>query len=528
MSKMVISVPIEKYSFSELSDDLARVRINVYHNSYNPNGSFFEDECFENSSESFKNKPICCAYTYDEEDNIDDFKEHNEEEKPIGVIPETNNYSIDDIDDLTWASVDGIIFKEYCPEAYELLKDGKKISMEIEVLEGFKGKDKFFHIKKFNLLCITVLGDSWSPAMGENATIEMFSQTNSETFATKFSAIINKANEIVGKMSTEGGKKVKREEIIAKFSTLKNVEGYKTIIEDTNISDEDLEKKLFALSQNQLYSAISEALSQKVIIKQYWDGESYQTQQYYLYDVLTDSNMAICLDCNDYKYYGVPYTISGDEATVDFAGCKRYVSDWRPYVGQDEEDDSPMIPMMDDFCKHIEEYAKSKADNINVKETEEYKTLESNLNTKIEDYSNLEKDLDKVKADFTTLNSNYSALESEKATLEEENKDLKQFKADKELEFKKAQVNEVLEKYTELQSIEGYDELVKSKFDYSLDELETKLKVFAFDNNVTISKKQKFSTKVPEKPVNYPIEKKVNSEDLGDWAILSKYIPENK
>jgi hypothetical protein len=172
--RKVISVPIEKYTFSELSNDLANVRINVYHNSYNPNGSFFEDDCFSNSSESFKNKPICASYVYDDEGNIEDFQEHNDDEKPIGVIPETNNYSNEEIDDFTWACVDGLIFKEYCPEAYELLKNGKKISMEIEVLDGFKGNDKFYHIKQFNLLCVTVLGDDYEPAMGLDATIQLF------------------------------------------------------------------------------------------------------------------------------------------------------------------------------------------------------------------------------------------------------------------------------------------------------------------------------------------------------------------
>ena len=243
MSKTVISIPIEKYVFSELDNDTARVRINTFHNSYNPNGSFFEDESLENSQESFKNKPICCAYKYDDEGNIEDFKEHNDEESPIGTIPETNNYTIEEIDELNWACVDGIIFKEYCPEAYQLLKDGKKISMEIEVLDGFKGKDKFFHIKKFNLLCITVLGDAWNPAMGDNATIGLLNETDSESFATKFSAIINKANEIVDNTSTEGGKKVKREEIISKFSTLnEKVEGYKVVIDNTELSDEELEE----------------------------------------------------------------------------------------------------------------------------------------------------------------------------------------------------------------------------------------------------------------------------------------------
>lgn len=533
MSKTVISIPIDRYTFTEISNDLGQLRINTYHNSYNPNGSFFEDDCLENSAESFKNKPICCAYQYDDEGNIIDFKEHNEEEKPIGVIPETNNYSIEEIDDLSWACVDGLIFKEYCPEAYELLKDGKKISMEIEVLEGFKGKDKFYHIQKFNLLCITVLGDNYDPAMGENATIELFNNTDSESFATKFSAIINKANEIVDKLSTEGGNTVKREEIISKFSALDKVEGYKTIIENTELSNEDLEKQLFALSQNQLNQFICDALCEQKIIKQYWDGESYETCKYYLVDTIPSENITIVCECEDYDYYGIPYSLNGDVITLDYANAKKYlVGDWRPFQDCDTQ---PMNNPMEDFSEEVFGNCKKKMDSkkmtVDVKETEEYKvleselskkseaysTLETSLNTKVEEFKIVESELNKIKADYTTLNS-------DKASLDEEVIMLRQFKADKDKEFKEAQVDEVLAKFTELQTIEGYEELVKDKFEYTLEELETKLKVFAYDNNVVVNKKQKFNTKNEQTPVNLTIENKINNDTyVGAWSILDKY-----
>lgn len=519
MSKTVISIPIEKYTFSELDNDTARVRINTFHNSYNPNGSFFEDESLENSQESFKNKPICCAYKYDDEGNIEDFKEHNDEESPIGTIPETNNYAIEEIDELNWACVDGIIFKEYCPEAYQLLKDGKKISMEIEVLDGFKGKDKFFHIKKFNLLCITVLGDAWSPAMGDNATIGLLNDTDSESFATKFSAIINKANEIVDNTSTEGGKKVKREEIISKFSTLnEKVEGYKVIIDNTELSDEELEKQLFSLSQNQLNQFINEALSTEKIIKQYWDGESYETQKYWLEDTIVSDSIAILWSREDYKNYGVSYSMSGDKITLDFANCKRYVvGDWRAFEDGQSEPSNPIEVFANDIVEQAKTQINNTKESFNAKETEEYKTLETELNTKVEEFKVIEGDLNKVKADFTTL-------QSDKISLDEEVVNLRQFKADKEIEFKEAQVDEVLSKFTELEKVEGYDEIVKDKFNYTLEELETKLKVFAFDNNIVIGKKQKFTTKT-EQPVNLSLEgKKDGGGYTGAWNVLDNYI----
>ena len=527
MEKVVISVPIEKYTFTEIDSDTARVRINTFHNSYNPNGSCFEDESLENSQESFKNKPICCAYEFDDEGNIIDFKEHNEEEKPIGTIPETNNYSVEEIDGLKWACVDGIIFKEYCPEAYILLKDGKKISMEIEVLSGFKGKDNFYHIKQFKLLCITVLGD-YSPAMGSNATIDLLSQTDSEAFAMKFSTIISKANEIVNNtIVIEGGNKImKRTEIISKFSTLSKVEGYKSIIDNSNLSDEDLEKELFALSQNQLNQFINESLSTVKIIKQYWDGESYETQKYWLEDVIMSENVAILWSREDYKNYGVTYSMTGDKVTLDFANIKRYVvGDWRQF----EDGQAEPINPMETFASDIIEQAKTTIDTVknsfNVKETEEFKTLEGELtetNKKVEEFAKNETvlnasiteitgELNKVKADYTTLNTNFSSLETDKVTLDEEVKVLKQYKADNELKFKEAEVDGVLEQYSELTSVTGYEDLVKDKFNYTLEELENKLKVFAFDNNVIISKKQKFNFKNEKGIVNFPIEGNSNN-----------------
>jgi inhibitor of KinA sporulation pathway (predicted exonuclease) len=249
---------------------------------------------------------------------------------------------------------------------------------------------------------------------------------------------------------------------------------------------------------------------------------------------MTDSNVAICMDSNDYNYYGIPYALNGDETTLDFENCKRYVADWRPYVGASDNssDDSsmnPMMnPMMDDFCKHISEYAQSKIDlakdSFTVKETEDYKTLENELNNKNEAFSKLEKDLEKVKAECTTLNSNYSLLETNKTSLEEEVKGLKQYKIDKEFELKESTYNEMLEEYSELKDVEEYKNLIKDKFNYSLEELEVKLKVFAFDNNITINKKQKFSKQV-EKPVDLAIEKKINSENLGAWACAVEYLP---
>lgn len=500
MDKILMSLPVDKYIFSEITSDLARVQIHVYHNGYNPNGSFFEDSTFENSKESFKNKPLCGAYIYNDEGEIEDFKEHNIEEQPCGVIPETNNYHVETIDELKWAVVDGLVFKEYCNEAYELLKLGKKISMEIEVLDGFKGTDGFYHIKQFNLLCVTILGDEYLPAMGDNSTISLYTNSNSELFVTKFTEIINKVSDL---NVIEGGNKVNRDEIIAKFTAIKNVEGYMTIVDNQELTDEELEKQLFALSQSQIEESIREAISTETIIKQYWDGEAYETQKYWLEDTIPSENVAILWCREDYKNYGVSYSMSGDKVTMDYSTVQRYQrGDWRAYQDGEQENPNPVVI----FAEEIIEQASKEMENIkssfNVVETEEYKSIEETLNT--------------VKADFATLQSDKELADKELDTLRE-------FQLTVQKNQKEEEVNSIFEEYAQLKDIEGYDEVIKDAFNMKKEDLIKDLKVFAFDNGVIINKKQKFTKKTePTQLLNDKQPK--DMEDVGAWSILNKHI----
>ena len=52
-------------------------------------------------------------------------------------------------------------------------------------------------------------------------------------------------------------------------------------------------------------------------------------------------------------------------------------------------------------------------------------------------------------------------------------------------------VDERLDKNSELETIDGYSELVKDKYTCDIDALEKEIKVFAFDNGVILGKKQK-------------------------------------
>ena len=200
--------------------------------------------------------------------------------------------------------------------------------------------------------------------------------------------------------------------------------------------------------------------------------------------------------------------MNGDKATLDYKKCKRYVvGDWRPYSEGEEELPNPIETFSKEIIeqanKQIEkiknEYSSKENENIpDVKETEEYKKLDEELKS--------------VKAKYTTL-------QSDKTALDDEVKELREFKSNVEKAEKEAEINEVIEQYSVLKDIEGYDKVIENKYDISKEELEKNLKVFAYDNDITINKKRKFTT--TKKATQLPIDNGEESKHIPSaWDIL--------
>lgn len=439
----IMSVPCE-FKVDNFTTDIAKVTLKVYHNGLNLNNSFFDDDCFENSKESFKNKPIVGNIIY-EEDGTKHWGGHNLEESPQGVIIESNNYHVEFDEDMdrTYVIVDGVIFKDYCPDAYELLKqqDQTDVSMEVLPIDYYKDDDGILHIKQFRLLCVTIIDSN--PAM-EGANIKMFSTVTDkqlESFAEKFSVMIEKANKLV-----EGGKLMGREEVISKFSYLEGNEKYTEIIENEEMSVEDLEKALFELSASQKEFAIREVLSQYTVVKTDWEGYTYEMNKYNLQDVVGD--IVIIYATEDHKTYGVPFNMVGDKATLNLDDKKRYVrGDWREYQEGDSEP-IDMIKLSEDKIKEVaNDYIEKLKSSFVATETEEYKELKEQFDT----------------------------LTTEKESLASEIEELRQFKAEKDLEVRVKAENELFSQYDEeLGEIESYQELKEHKSEFSIEELETK------------------------------------------------------
>ena len=443
--------------------------------------------------------------------------------------------------------------------------------MEIKVLDGKIDKNTgFYVVKNFEYLGITVLGDNVTPAMGDDAKIQMYSKQNKkeyfsmvenlskelkslqkenevellktkETFAEKKEEDTNieknschddkevieknschddeESKNKAEKNSCHNDKKNKTEKNAVECedeaeedeknsnSNLNVQKEIKEIEEAENMStkekkknktekntieceDEDeeetcLSKKEFAkkdtssnvsstnsLSINYLIEEITTQLDNITeVVQVWWQDTPATVPQYYLIDLLVDKNVVIVTDFENTGFYGIPYSVTGDEVQLQMSDIAPYVSIWKQ------------------------------------KETSEVNT--QNFSTKKFALENLLKGGEEV----------YNNLKKEYEKIEKENKSLKEFKLeiDKQTRFVEIdnKVNEFGFREEEVKDVKemAYAEKI------TIEELEKEL--YALAGKKAFEKKGKFSLNKKQNPT-YKInikEPKVEASKYGSASI---------
>ena len=197
MNKKLIKVSFS--SVASKSRKFDKYRIKIMHEGLNLNGSNFSFDAIERAKETLANIPLLAFVKKTDGAEQTDFAGHEMEWKvtengvesiylgrPIGVVPETNNYdySLDAETGKMFVSADAYIWKNYANEALNILnrKDEKSVSMEINVLDG-KSEPGYYDITTYEYLGICFLGEDVPPAMigAKAARIEF----NHSTFLEK-------------------------------------------------------------------------------------------------------------------------------------------------------------------------------------------------------------------------------------------------------------------------------------------------------------------------------------------------------
>lgn len=249
-----------------------RVRIAVCHTGLNLNGSSISKEVLENAASSLSNIPVL-ANIVQKEDGTYDFHGHDMSskqdsegnyytyyiEKPVGVIPESNNYEIkfDEESDRYYIYATAYLYREYGNETCSIIdnRGGKTdVSCEIWCNEiSYNAKEKYMNIDDFTFTGVTLLGADVKPAMtGANATVfQLDEKAQSDTtedlanIMKELTIALNKFNDI-NNGKQEGGSKL-FEQLLEKYSKTKE----DITFEYENMSDDELIAKFAELFEEQ-------------------------------------------------------------------------------------------------------------------------------------------------------------------------------------------------------------------------------------------------------------------------------------
>lgn len=189
MSKKIIIPVTYTVDSTYQNERFIKLRIDVCHEGINKNGSNFSMDGFEKSKETIKNIPIL-AYVKKTEDG-EDFDGHNVEydvddkgnpvvtylEQPVGVIPETNEYTYIEKDGRTYVQVVGYVWRKYTNVVEDIIEKRQSlmVSMEIMVTDYDNSEDGIININDYFYTGITLLGEDVNPAMFDSeARVEKF------------------------------------------------------------------------------------------------------------------------------------------------------------------------------------------------------------------------------------------------------------------------------------------------------------------------------------------------------------------
>lgn len=462
-------------------DRFIRLRLRICHSGVNLNGSNFSIQSFEKAKPSLINACILGEVAYDEKRDDLDFVSHSMHVEPnqmkgheddykliydeniIGIIPEDNNYSLEECNGKTYVCCDGIVFKGYSNYAEDIILRDQKVnlSMEVEVVSArYEKLDKTYHVDDYLYRGVTLLGQNHQPAMaGANGIIKQFSKD-------RFFELVDELQEELKKRKK--GEVIMNEklELLAKFGVEANTLDFN--IEDFSI--EEIETKLTKATDDSenfaLQSGIINELCEKLSAEKVETDYGIESRYWYV-DYDAAKSEIYFYDITDWKLYGCPYSLNGDVATIDM-GCKNR----KKFVIADYDE------------------GEDNAFNFGVIETHI-------VNAKNDKYTTLQTEKDSLQAEFDNYKSQYSVANSDVEVL-------RQFKAERLDADHRSEVNEKLAEFADLETVEEFVALKNKAYDFeSVEELEEKC--FAIrGKNV----KTQFAAKPKSTSIKIPIEQK--------------------
>lgn len=356
--KMSLSYSVALMDISNANPSFDIGKLRIAYTGKNRNGSYISKNAFEDAVPSMFGCPVVVNYLRD----IDEFGSHDGEfiekngeykyvniTEPIGFVPPGADWGWEVVEDddqihqYIWTEV--ILWKRQ--EAYAKVKENGVIaqSMEIDVLKG-EMCDDYYNIDKFIFEAFCLLGMA-EPCFESAA---LFTFDNKEEFKESLDKMINEF-----KLAFAANEKYQ-----AKEGKEDNMEKLKELLEKYKVKEDDLSFDIEGLSNEELEAKFVETYENTVngaakgvdyaLLSQVTDSICEQlrnadilTDEYGSYprygyqDIDIDLKEVYYLDRKDWKLYGAPYTIDGDNVAIDFSKVKRMKYTIVEYIDGEKE-----------------------------------------------------------------------------------------------------------------------------------------------------------------------------------------------
>lgn len=417
-------------------------------------------------------------------------------------------------------------------KAINKVKEGKcNQSMEISI-NDYTERNNYIDITDFEFSALCILGENVAPAFN-NARIKQIGKYSKDDFKAIYSEMISKFEEamkggnIVGvcsKCGKEENEELKFEEIDgellcpecinAQFED-EDADGGEDTVDDGENTEENAEEnvdnneELLAdeVQQEENQDGEDEKVADddkdttKAKKKMSLDNEnmivkyelSFDDISYKIYETLYDANP-------DYYYYLVSVYedkfIYQRECYDSKAGyvTQTFKQQYSKAEGQDE------IAFVGDPIEVFSEYLT--ADEV--------------------------KKLSEMRAGYEKLSNDAKELKAKYNDAIAELEDLRAYKQNIIDTEHKEEVDLMLQGYSVLANLEGYNEIVEDKYNKDINEMEKNLKVLAFDNDIRLDRKLQTKKKFEkDSQAKIPVVGTKAPAPLTAWSILDKYIKDN-
>lgn len=138
------------------------------------------------------------------------------------------------------------------------------------------------------------------------------------------------------------------------------------------------------------------------------------------------------------------------------------------------------------------------------------------------------KKLSEMRAGYEKLSNDAKELKAKYNDAIAELEDLRAYKQNIIDTEHKEEVDLMLQGYSVLANLEGYNEIVEDKYNKDINEMEKNLKVLAFDNDIRLDRKPQTKKKFEkDSQAKIPVVGTKAPAPLTAWSILDKYIKDN-